>query len=424
MENNKNIEEITEAPVEETVAETVDEVAEEAMEIEEAVEEVAYEAFEEVEETSEEMTYEAFEEVEEISEEMTYDFEETANEEFIETAEVETKAVKKKGAEIDMENYVYDPESSEKYQELEKKEKKKGFTLSYERRKSLYGYGFIALWAVGTIYFFILPVITSLIYSFHNTAPKSGYMEMEFVGIQNYVDAFRKDPKYATNLGEVLGSTALKTPLIIIFSIFIAVILNQKFRGRTIARAIFFLPVIIATGPVYDVITGNMSTGGYAGGSEQFSSMFETNLVDQLLTFLGIYNLPEKITSVISTLTDEIFNMVWFAGIQILLFLSALQNIPTSAKEAAQMEGATAWEYFWKITVPYISPMVIAALVYTVVDSFVDPTNAVMQQVLSKASDWKHGYSAAMGWTYFAIIGVLLAIVVVIVNKFVYYEVE
>lgn len=394
MENNKNIEEITEAPVLETVAENAEETVVEAAE---AVEEV-------VEETAENT--------------------EEVNEEIIETAEEVSEAVKKE--EVDVENYVYDPESKNKYKEKEKKvkEKKKGFTISYERRKSLYGYGFIALWAIGTIYFFILPVIKSLIYSFNTTQPKTGYMELKFVGFQNYVNAFRKDPNYAKNLGEILGSTALKTPLIIIFSIFIAVILNQKFKGRTFARAVFFLPVIIATGPVYDIITGNMSTGGYSGGSEQFSTMFETNLVDQLLTFLGIYNLPEKITSVISTLTDEIFNMVWFAGIQILLFISALQNIPHSAKEAAQMEGATAWEYFWKITVPYISPMIIAALVYTVVDSFVDPTNAVMQQVLQKAANWEHGYSAAMGWAYFAIVGSVLAVVVVIVNKFVYYEVE
>lgn len=306
-----------------------------------------------------------------------------------------------------------------------KKEKQpKGLKIPYERRKGLYGYGFIALWAIGSIYFFIMPVIKSLVYSFNETQPRTGYMELTFVGWDNYVNAFRKDPDYSKNLVEVLSSTALKTPLIIIFSIFIAVILNQKFKGRTAARAIFFLPVIIATGPVYDIINGNMSTGGYAGGSEQFSSMFETDLVDQLLTFLGIYNISDKLTSLISTVTDDIFNMVWNAGIQILLFLSALQNIPHSAKEAAQMEGATAWEYFWKITVPYISPMVIAALVYTVVDSFVDPSNPVMQQVLSKAASWQHGYSAAMGWAYFAIVGTVLAIVVVIVNKFVYYEVE
>lgn len=302
--------------------------------------------------------------------------------------------------------------------------KHKGLNIPYERRKALYGYGFIALWFIGSIYFFIIPVIKSLIYSFNDTQPMEGYMKLDFVGFQNYIDAFRSDPDYSKNLVDILGTTALKTPLIIIFSIFIAVILNQKFRGRAFARSVFFLPVIIATGPVYDIITGNMSSGGYSGGSDQFSTMFETDLVDQLLAFLGIYNISDKLNNLITTVTDDIFNMVWNAGIQILLFLSALQNIPHSAKEAAQMEGATAWEYFWKITVPYISPMIIAALVYTVVDSFVDPTNAVMQQVLSKASDWEHGFSAAMGWAYFAIVGTVLAIVVVIVNKFVYYEVE
>ena len=300
----------------------------------------------------------------------------------------------------------------------------KGTKIPYEKRKALYGYGFIALWFVGTIYFFIVPVNKSLIYSFNNTKPVSGEMQLDFIGWDNYINAFRQDPDYTKNLLSVLGTTALKTPLIIIFSIFIAVILNQKFRGRTFARAVFFLPVIIATGPVFDIINGNMSTGGYAGGSEQFSTMFETDLVDQLLTFLGIYGISDSLTNMITTVTADIFNMVWNSGIQILLFLSALQNIPFSAKEAAQMEGATAWEYFWKITVPYISPMIIASLVYTVVDSFVDPTNAVMQQVLSQSSQWHHGLSAAMAWAYFAIVGVVLAIVVVIVNKFVYYEVE
>ena len=161
--------------------------------------------------------------------------------------------------------------------------------LSYERKKGLYGYGFIALWIIGTLYFFIYPLIVSFIYSLHDTKVTDGGMELNNRGFQNYVNAFRQDQDYSKALVETLSSTALKTPLILVFSIFIAVILNQKFRGRTFARAVFFLPVIIATGPVIDIINGNMSTGGYAGGSEQFSTMFETNLVDQLLNFLGIY---------------------------------------------------------------------------------------------------------------------------------------
>lgn len=302
--------------------------------------------------------------------------------------------------------------------------KHKGRSIPYERRKSFYGYGFIALWALGSIYFFIVPMIQSLIYSFHQTKVTPGGMQMKAVGFGNYINAFRRDQDYVKALTAVLQDTALKTPLILIFSVFIAVILNQKFRGRTFARAAFFLPVIIATGPVIDIINGNMSTGGYAGGSEQFSTMFETNLIDQLLTFLGIYNISDTLTATIETLTSDILNLVWNSGIQILLFLSALQNIPFSAKEAAQMEGATAWEYFWKITIPYISPMILASLVYTIVDSFVDPQNQIMKIVLNKATNWEHGYSAAMAWAYFLIVGICLAILVAIINKFVYYEVE
>ncbi|MBR1723867.1 MAG: sugar ABC transporter permease [Ruminococcus sp.] len=302
--------------------------------------------------------------------------------------------------------------------------KQKGLNIPYERRKALYGYGFIALWFVGSIYFFIAPLIQSLIYSFHQTKIVTGGMQMSNPGFKNYYNAFRKDQYYVPALTAMIKDTLLNTPLILVFSVFIAVILNQKFKGRTAARAIFFLPVIIATGPVIDIINGNMSTGGYAGGSEQFSTMFETNLVDDLLNFLGIYNISDRLTNVISTLTADIMNLVWKCGIQILLFLSALQGIPYSAKEAASMEGATSWEYFWKITVPYISPMLIAALVYTIVDSFVDPSNDVMTLVLNQSKQWEHGYSAAMAWAYFAIVGAILAVVLAVINRFVYYEVD
>ena len=301
----------------------------------------------------------------------------------------------------------------------------KGIKMSYEKRKAMYGYGFIALWFIGSIYFFIMPLVQSLIYSFHQTKVAEGGMQYTSgFTVKNYVDAFRKDQNYVPALTSMLKSTFLNTPLIIVFSVFIAVILNQKFKGRTLARAIFFLPVIIATGPVFDIITGNMSTGGYSGGSEQFSTMFEANLVDQLLNFLGIYNISDRLSNIINSLTTDIFNLVWNSGIQILLILAALQGISPASREAAQMEGATSWEFFWKITLPTISPMILASVVYTVVDSFVDPGNKVMTIVLNKSTNWQHGYSAAMAWAYFAIIGVCLAIIVAILNKVIYYEVE
>lgn len=312
---------------------------------------------------------------------------------------------------------------AEKAPKAPKEPKVKGMRIAYEKRKALYAYGFLAIWIIGTLYFFIRPLAVSLWYSFCETEVTIGHMNTTFIGITNYINAFRQDTDYTEALIAVLTETLWKTPLIIIFSIFIAVILNQKFKGRTFARAVFFLPVIIATGPVISIINGDMDNSGYAGGAEQFSTMFETDMTGALLGFLGVYNISDKVTDMISTVTSNVFNLVWNAGIQIIIFLSALQNIPYSAKEAASIEGATAWEFFWKITIPYISPMIVTNLVYTIVDSFIDPSNGVMELVLSKASEWEHGYSAAMAWAYFLIVILALGIVLPIINKFVYYEV-
>lgn len=314
-------------------------------------------------------------------------------------------------------------EKAPKAPKAPKEPKVKGMKIPYERRKMLYGYGFLAIWIIGTIYFFLKPLIVSFWYSFNKTGVTLGKMETTFIGLQNYIDAFTKDTDYVNALLEVLKNTLWKTPIIIIFSIFIAVILNQKFRGRTFARAVFFLPVIIATGPVMSIINGDMDSSGYAGGADQFSTMFETDMAGALLRFLGVYNISDTVTEVISLITSDIFNLVWNSGIQIIIFLAALQNIPFSAKEAAQIEGATSWEFFWKITLPYISPMIVANLIYTIVDSFIDPQNGVMALVLAQASGWNHGFSAAMAWAYFLIVILALVIVLPIVNKFVYYEV-
>ncbi|MCD8106345.1 MAG: sugar ABC transporter permease [Oscillospiraceae bacterium] len=313
--------------------------------------------------------------------------------------------------------------ASKKSAKPPKEKKVKGMKIPYERRKALYGYGFLAIWIIGTIWLFLRPLITSLWYSFNTTEVTVGVMKTTFVGLQNYIDAFTIDTDYTTALISVLGDTAWSTPIIIIFSMFVAVILNQKFKGRTFARAIFFLPVIIATGPVMSIINGDMDTSGYSGGSEAFSTMFETDMAGELLTFLGVYDLGDSVTEMISLITSDVFNLVWNSGIQIIIFLSALQNIPVSAREAASIEGATAWEFFWKITLPYISPMIVTNLVYTIVDSFIDTDNEVMTLVLSEASDWNHGYSAALAWIYFLIVIVVLGIVLAVINRHIYYEV-
>lgn len=305
--------------------------------------------------------------------------------------------------------------------------------ISYEKKKGLYGYGFIAIWIIGVIYMFIVPIFKSAWYSMCytelvTTADQAAQRGMTSAGIYtewnnfgNYEEALFKNQDYLPKLTEALGAMVPQVIVVMIFSLFIALLLNQKFRGRTFARAIFFLPVLVATGPVLAVIKGDISTNGISSG-EQFSALFQTDLVDELLQFLGIYNLNQQLTMTIQTITSDIFNLLWSAGIQILIFLAALQQIPVSAKEAASMEGATGWEFFWKITFPMISPMILANLIYTVIDTFIDSENPVMSIVLAQSRGLKYGLSAAMAWIYFLIVAVALAIIVAIVSKFVFYE--
>ena len=296
--------------------------------------------------------------------------------------------------------------------------------MSYQRRKSLYGFCFISLWLIGTLLFFLIPLGKSLVYSFSSVSIKPGRLEVKWVGLDNFSYAVNKDPEYTDLLEETLIETLWKTPLILIFSLFIAVVLNQKFRGRALARAVFFLPVIIATGPVYEIISGDIRSTGNTGAA-QFSTMFKADLVGDLMRDLGFYSMSEKMTSLITAVADNVFGIVWSSGIQILLFLAALQNIPPSAREAAQLEGATAWEYFWKITFPCVSPFILANLIFTVIDSFTNPMNKVMRRImLFQTEEMNYGLSSAMTWLYFGIVLIAIGAAAAVINRFIYYEFE
>lgn len=299
---------------------------------------------------------------------------------------------------------------------------KKRRLMTYGRRSQLYGCGFISLWFAGTVMFFLIPLVKSLWYSFNTVTIEPGRIKTEWVGTGKFVHAM-EDPNFTDALGSTIAETLWKTPLILIFSMFIAVVLNQNFRGRSLARAVFFLPVIIVTGPVFKIISGDMDATG-SRSAEQFSTMMSTDLVDELMQFLGIYNISDKMSTVIGAVANNIFGIVWSSGIQILLFLAALQNIPPSAREAAMLDGATAWEYFWKITIPYLGPFILANFIFTVIDSFTSPMNKVMERILSMKSEVLYGEASAMAWIYFVIILVMIGIVYRIIRKFIYYENE
>ena len=313
-----------------------------------------------------------------------------------------------------------------------------GAKLSYERKKGLYGYGFISIWLIGVLFIFLGPLIVSVMYSLSTTTLVSSdnidrFPDMDGPGIhlewndfRHYIHALTIDGNFTVELATSLADLVPQVVMVLIFSLFVALLLNQKFKGRTLMRAIFFFPVLIATGPVIMVINGSMASQGATGEAAQLSTMFQADMVDGFLQFMGLYHVSEEFTTFIGTVTSDIFNLLWKSGIQILIFLSALQQIPTAAKEAASMEGATAWEFFWKITFPTISPMILANLIYTIIDTFSDAQNSVMRLVLQQVSgqNANFGYGAAMAWIYFGIIALALAIVVGIVSRFVFYQVD
>ena len=284
--------------------------------------------------------------------------------------------------------------------------------IPYSVRKSLYGYGFIGLWLFGTVIFFIVPLVKSLIYSFSEVSIDSGKTITRYVGLDKYIKVLTEDEKFTEYLTDMLFETLWKTPVIIIFSLFIAVILNQQFRGRTFSRAVFFLPVIIVTGSAYRIITGNINNN-----VSDFSTVLSTDFMGDFLEFIGIYGAGDKVNDFISAVADNIYGIVWNSGIQILLFLSALQNIPVSVREASLIDGATAWEFFWKITVPYIKPFILANIVFTVIDTFTNPVNKVMERISVMRNQWTFGEASAMAWFYFAVVMLITTLTVIIFSK-------
>lgn len=216
---------------------------------------------------------------------------------------------------------------------------KKKKVSSYERIRARCGYMFISLWLVGFVIFFLLPFVTSVIYSFNSVKVEIGEVKLTPVGFDNYIGLFLENEEFLPAFTSTLGSVVTQTPLIIIFSLFIAIILNQKFRGRTLARMVFFLPVVIAGGVVMDIISGSQFLNlAMSGGRE--GMMFEASSVYDILMTWGFNH---TLSEYIANMVNSVFQLAWNSGIQILLFLSGLQSINPSLYEVAKVEGASAW---------------------------------------------------------------------------------
>lgn len=292
--------------------------------------------------------------------------------------------------------------------------------LSYERKKSYYGYAFISLWAVGFIFLFLLPFITSVRYSLSSVTIKQGYVGLKACGFNNFVNLFVKNPDFLPAFTETVTTVAAKSPLIIIFSLFIAVVLNQKFKGRTFFRAVFFLPVIIAGGIAIEIINGNYFLGLISSG-DRSNALFQSQSIAASLTSSGI---PQTAVDYILKTVEEIFGLVWNSGIQILIFIAGLQSIPSTLYEVANVEGSNGWTTFWKITVPMLAPMLVVNIFYTVVDNMISYSNSMFKLIDDYMNALKFDQAAAMSVICFAVIFIAVVLIYIIGNRYVYYAVD
>lgn len=303
--------------------------------------------------------------------------------------------------------------------------------LRHEQQKVFVSWMFLLPVIIGFVVFFIYPLILSFIYSFSAVKSTGDFFFAKvypFVEgkydwnatpttdlFNNYRYALREHADFIVQLWNTVKNTVIDTLVITIFSLLIAVMLNGKFKGRTLVRAIFFLPVVFNSEAVEKALQASEGVQAVlnASGSEALTQIFDLKM------FMQGLGLPVNLVKFLSNITSAIYNTISYSGIQILIFLTAIQSVPKHLYEAATIEGATGYEQFWKITLPMVSPMILTVVVYTIVDSFLrSEISSTMTRVYQQS---EYGYYAAMSWIYICTSLLLMGIIVGILSKVVFY---
>ena len=291
---------------------------------------------------------------------------------------------------------------------------KRSHSLSYMERRARKGYLFMLPLFFGLALVFIPSLVRTVIFSFNEITIGSFGYKLTFQGWQYYQTALTKDPQIVPDMVASLRTLLINIPIILIFSLFIATLLNQRFRGRLIARMIFFLPVILTTGVLvrFDAPAMNLVSQTVDTGSD--SSLA---LVGGLSSMLASLNFSDTLTGIISSAVSNIYSVVTASGIQIFIFLAGLQEIPRSLYEAAAVEGCNKWELFWKITFPMIMPQMTINAVYTIVDSFTDPTG-IFTYISELGTQQQYSLATAASILYLICLGVVIAAVMAIIRAY------
>ena len=285
--------------------------------------------------------------------------------------------------------------------------------LSIERRQTRAGWVFALPWLIGLVYFFIIPFAQSIWYSFNDVKIGDNGLVYTFQGLFNYDYILLRESTFNQSVVSALTDLLYTVPVVLVFSLFIALLLNQKFRGRILIRARYFLPVIIATGQVIKIVFSmsddSLSEMGVSGGMAAGMISVED--------ITGMLDIGDDIAKFISTTINDIFNLIWSCGIQIVLYLSGLQSIPATLYEASRVEGATKWEEFWFITFPMLSRITLLVGVFTMVELCIDEKLALIERVYGSMLASEYDKPSAMIWLYFGIICVVMGLIILLYNR-------
>ncbi len=290
-----------------------------------------------------------------------------------------------------------------------------------QKRKAISGYLFISPFIIGFLAFMIQPLFQSLHMSFSDVQLGAGEFKTIWKGLFNYNYAFRVDANFVRLLTEELSRMAIYSVAIMVFSFFVALVLNQKFKGRALVRSVFFLPVILASGVMLKLDSDNALMAAVAQTVEM-NAQGTTGISDALQEILRTTGVGVMAFEKLFEVIDNIYDVAISSGIQIIIFLSGLQTISVSMYEAADIEGCTKWESLWKITFPMVSSLFLVNWIYTVVDFCMRSDNEVIEKITTYMNvNLNYGLASAMSWTYFVLVMAIIGVSSLIISKGVYY---
>jgi ABC-type sugar transport system permease subunit len=277
--------------------------------------------------------------------------------------------------------------------------------LKIETKQKMIGFAFVSPWIIGFILFSAYPLLYSLYMSFNKVKISGDKLKMQWVGFANYNKALFQDAEITNSLIKVLQNTIIIIPIIVVFAIIMALLLNEEFKGRSLIRAIFFLPVLLTSGNLIESLTAQ------GQGSISF---LKSDTINNLIAGIG-----GSWGDTLKAVLDSFLIILWYSGIQMLILIAGMQSINPSVYEAATIDGAGKWESLWLITLPNLMPFILLSTIYTIVDQFTAPFSKIMNVIKWHTQNVKtgYGYASAIAFLYFLVIMAVIGVAALLFRK-------